>query len=434
MPILDQSAEISHPAPGVTLLCLPEDRFKRVIFRVHFDRPLDPLSPARTLLAEVLQQGTATRPSRKLLAQAMEERYAATLAMGSDRIAEAQRSTLSLDWVGSRFLPAGNRVEREMLDLGRELLEKPAPGPGGEPFAPETLERERAQLIRHIESLQDDRSRYASEKFLAALCEGEPLGTPPYGDPQIVEQLQAEDLETARSDLLTRASVTAVAVGPVRKQTLHEFLADWFGQEAADRQDIPTPVWKQPQDVREMHEHLSVDQARMLFGWRFTPPGTQREFEALALANSLLGGGAHGRLFRIVREERSQAYGIYSWVRSVKGILTVEAGIDAQSFDSVRNEIHVQIEAIAKGEFHEEEVDVARINTLNSLHGIGDSAVSMARFFGLEYLRGFQRTPAQRAQDVQSITREEIMQAAAGWKPDLVYLLSAAPVAAPATS
>ena len=436
MPLQTAIPELRRLAPQIDLLALPDPRFKRAWLQLAFDRPLDDRAPARTLLTQLLEQGTSRLPTRMDLTRELEALFGARLALHANRRADGQSFDVSMGWVGETFLPPGSQTAQPALQLLREVLEDPLRGDGGEPFPVTSVERERHQLVRRIESMKDDRSLYAHERFLAAMCRDEPCGRAPYGTVEEVEALTGGDLEDARTDVVGRGHLTAVAVGAIDSQQLEEALRGWFGEGGphgtAEREPIPTVQTRTGGDLREVHEALEVDQARFLFGMRFPPPRTPAEMEAQTLANAVFGGGAHGRLFRIVREQRSLAYGIYSQLRVFKGILTVSAGIDAGSFEEVRDEVLKQIEVMASGGFEDGELDMARANLLNDLDALGDTAARLAHFHDREHRLGFRRSPAQRSAQLQDVTRDDVCRMAAQWKPDLVYLLAADPVAATA--
>lgn len=439
MALLDRPPLVLQPAPALELLALPEPRFKRAQLVLHFDRPLDDgRAPARSLLAEVLEQGTRRHPNQMELSRAEEDLYAASVSLDSDRQADAHRLRLALSWVGERFLPPGAQVADGSLRLGRELLEEPCRGAGGAPFPDATLARERAQLARRIRSLPDERDAYARERFLALLCPDEPYGTPPWGSAEAIEGLDGAALEAARRDLLEHAAVSAVLVGPVDPEPVAALLADWFGAggslAGAPREALSAPSFRLPARLREECERLELDQARFRLGFRFVPPREPLACEAHALASSILGGGVHGRLFRIVREERSLCYGIGSTLRTRKGILGVSAGIDAGSYEAVRDEVMRQVAILAAGGWTEDEERAARANHLNRLDALADAPGALAWFFERERLLGFRRTPAGRAADLARVGRDDIAAAAASWQPSLVYLLAGAAAAAEVVS
>jgi predicted Zn-dependent peptidase len=429
MSLLQTVPEFHTLAPGVDLLILAEPRFKRCQVQVDFDRPLDARAPARTLLGQVLQQGTEVRRSRMQIARRLEDLYGASLALGGQRVAEAFRTTLQFSWVGERFVPVGEKVALPLLDLGREILEQPLRGADFGSFEPSVLERERAQLLRMIESFRDDRSSYAEEQFLLAMCQGEPFARSSWGSKQEVQALTAADLESAREDLLQHSHIRIMAVGPVDTDAIRSWFGEWLGSGGAyaqaQRQQPAEPIAIQPQQRRELREDMAVDQARFHFGFRVPRPQGSQATEALLMANNVLGGGINGRLFKIVREQRSQAYGIGSTIYTVKGLLTVSAGIDAQHYQEVRDEVSLQTRLLASEGPTEEELQMSKAAVLNGLSSIGDSAGSMAHFYLREYQLGLNRTPAQRAAMIESLTAADVQQVARDWQEDLCYLLAA---------
>jgi len=420
-------------APGVDLLCLPERRFKRVLLHLHFDRPLDARRPARSLLCQILDHGTERHSTRQELACAEEDLYGVTVAQNSDRHAGMQRTTLRVSWVGEEFLPEGARVTEPVLELARERFEAPLRAASGAPFPAETLEREREQLLRQIRTFPEHRSAYAREQFLQAMCAGEPYGLPPWGTAEEVVALTGEDLEAARVDLLDHARVTAVAVGPVDPERLAGALADWLGpaglRGGAAREVVPLPRLVEPGAMRERRETQPVDQAKFHYGWRAPRPVTGPQVETQALMNDVV-GGMHGRLFRIVREERSLAYGIYSSSSTFVGMWTVAAGIDANSFDEVLRTVDEQVADVAAGNLTDAEIEVARVGLLHDLDSLGDSASRLARSLDREHLLGLYRSPAERAAQLRKLGAADVAAAAGRLRPDLVHLVAAAETAA----
>jgi len=146
--------------------------------------------------------------------------------------------------------------------------------------------------------------------------------------------------------------------------------------------------------------------------------------EELGLANLVLGGGIQGRLFKIIREQRSLAYGIGSRLRSWKGILSVSAGIDASAYAEVRDEVLAQIKDLAAGGAQEEELGMARAAVRDSLQGLSDAPGSLASYIGREHLLGLGRAPADRYAGLEKVVPSQIAEVASAWQPDLAYLLA----------
>lgn len=152
-------------------------------------------------------------------------------------------------------------------------------------------------------------------------------------------------------------------------------------------------------------------------------PSSLVEKEAQSLAAAVLGGGSQGRLFRIIREERSLAYGIYASLQPFKGLLLVEAGIDGASFEEVRDEVLCQVKDLAENGPDEEELNRAKIGTLQRWEGVGDTAPGLAAYWGSEHLLGSMSSPEARALMMDKVDADAIARAAATWLPDTVFLL-----------
>ncbi len=430
MDLLQDFPTLRAPAPGVEFVALPDARFKRALLHLHFELPLDDRSAARTLLAQVLPHGSERHPGRIWIAQALQEAYGAEMDLACERSGESQQITLRLSWVGEKFLPAGSQVLPGLLNLAREVWERPLRGPAGAPFDPETVALERAQLLRRIEAIQDDRGAWAEQRFIETMCAGEPYARPFWGTEAEVKALDSMALEAARVEVLSRARVIAVAVGPVAPEPIARFLAEWLG----GRPEPPAPaatVQRVPGPRRTLREELPCDQARFFAGWRCAMPEDPAEREALALAVSVLGGGVHSRLFRIVREERSQAYSIFAHLRARKGLMTVEAGLDAAHAESVLAETDAQIADLANCGPRADELEQARSGLADRLRSIGDRPSALAAYFARERALGLARAPAQRLALLERLGPGEVAHAAARWLPDTVYLL-APPAAVPA--
>ncbi|KAA3608085.1 MAG: insulinase family protein [Planctomycetota bacterium] len=413
-------------APQVQCLSLQEPRFKRSLLWLHFERPMDQFRAGRTLVTEVLQQGCRRHPSRLHLVRAMEEAYGAQTALHGRRRGDVQEITLAMQWTSGRFLPAGEDLCPTVLNLGKELLEDPRRGDGGEPFVAEVVERERQNLLRRIRNLRDHRGQYAAERFRERMCAGEPCALPLTGTEEEVTALAASDLEQARSEIADRASVSAIYVGSEDPESIREFLSSWFGTRQ-DRQALPPPVLAEaPPQLREYFDPLEVEQAHFCFGFRFPPPADSESTEALSLANQVFGGGPSSRLFQVVREQKSLAYSIYSLIRTVKGHLIVGAGIDPASYEAVLDSVFEQAKLVAEGGFSDAELETARIHLIQDLRRIPDSASDWATFMDRERWLNLNRTPAERIRVLEQLNREQVMEAAQQWQADTAYLLSPA--------
>lgn len=410
-------------APGVTLLMLPEPRFKRARVSLLADLPLDEGRAARSLLLDVLEQGSARFPGRVALAQAEQAAYGARVMMGRGSAMERHRTRLGIEVVGQRFLPEGEVVLPPALALAGSLWQEPWRGDQGELFRADIVDRERKLLLQRIRERIDHRSEWAEERFLHHLCPDEPLGLLSWGSEEDVLAVTMEDMERERLRLLQEAEVLVLAIGPLQADDLLPWLREMF---PADRKPWQPPAQelREAGELRMVREELDLDQAQFHMGFRLPPPPDPQQRAALQVANVIFGGGVTGRLFRVVREERSLAYGIGSMLRPMKGLMTVAAGIDANAADEVQEAVLEQWQDLVQQGPTQEEMSTAMVAILDRLAAVADDAGSLGAFHQREFHRGTHLTPAAWAEHLQAVTPEQVAQAASLWKADLRYLLA----------
>jgi predicted Zn-dependent peptidase len=426
MSFLQTIPEIHSLADGVTLLGVADQRFKRALVQVLFELPLDASRAARSLLLDVLEQGSRQFPDSTSLACELQNLYGASCEVYSERSCEAHRVGLQVSCLGAQFLPPGEDVLLPALNLISDVLFDPLRGEqNGELFNAQYLELERKNLLDMLAERQDNRSAYATERFLSVMCADEDYGKLSWESSEAIAGLTPQQLEDARREIIDCAKVIIICSGSVNVNIVKHWATQRFSGQR-NIIDVAEPSTKFPSELRHVNEHLEMKQAQLHIGLRLTLPESIANREALAAACSVLGGGSHGRLFQKIREEKSLAYGIYSQMHGRKHILSVQAGIDAQSAAEVEEEVFTQIDLLANEGPTAHEVELAKANRLNGLASLADSPGAMASFYHADYLLGLNATPAIRADACNALTAEQIQQAACGWQADLVYLLSAA--------
>ena len=426
MSFLQTIPEFHSPANGVTLLGITDQRFKRGVVQILFELPLDASRAARSLLLDVLEQGSAQFPDQTSLARESQNLFGASCELYTERSCESHIVGIQMSCLGEQFLPSGEEVLVPILDLATGILFEPLRGQGaGELFETKYLERERKNLLDMLDERKDDRGEYASERFKSVMCADEEYGKLSWESSEAVAAVTAQQLEDARLEIIQRAEVTIICSGSANVDKVKHWAAQRFDMQR-DVIALAEPSIKFPSALRHVNEHLEMEQAKLHIGLRLHLPQEIAGREALIAACSILGGGSHGRLFQKVREEKSLAYGIYSQMHGRKHILSVSAGIDASSAAEVEAEVFRQIDLLATEGPTAHEMELSQANRLNGLAALADSPGAMASFYHGNHVLGLNATPAIRAEACQRLTAEQIQQAATGWQPDLVYLLSAA--------
>lgn len=199
---------------------------------------------------------------------------------------------------------------------------------------PIEFENERGVILEELAMADDDPSDVTSERFFEAVLGEHPLGRPIGGSPDTIQAATRESVWTHyRANYRAQDLVITVA-GAVDHETLVDgvqkalTVAGWdLAAEAAPvaRRDPSEGLIERGSPLVVVQR--PIEQANILLG----VPGiaaTDDRRSALAVLNSILGGGMSSRLFQEIREKRGLAYSVYSFSPSYSdaGLFGLYAG------------------------------------------------------------------------------------------------------------
>jgi predicted Zn-dependent peptidase len=143
----------------------------------------------------------------------------------------------------------------------------------------------------------------------------------------------------------------------------------------------------------------------------------------MQVTNLIFGGGQTSKLFMEIREAQSLCYAIGSGYYGSKGLMTVNAGIDFDKEDAVRQQILHQLQLCKDGCITEDELISAKETLLSGLRTVYDSPGAIEGFFSTAAINGLQRTPETYAEEIRAVTLADVSAAAATITPHCSFFL-----------
>ncbi len=395
--------------------------FKTVTARLVFHADLDGRAAARALVPRVLARGTRRLPSLRDVQVELDRLYGAALHGEASRMGERQLVQFQAEWV--RDAIAGAPLRERMGALLAEYLRDPATDADGGLRAA-VIAQERKNQADEAAAVFDDKARYARHRLLEVMCKGEPFARPSIGREEEIRALRTEDVRAAYEDLLARAPADLFLVGDLSAAEAKAF-AKGLGLDRRPRTRAPRPTrtGKAPTRVRTVVEKQKVGQAKLAMGFRTSVRLESPLYPALALMNALYGGTPVGKLFKKVREQASLCYSVHSATERTKGLVLVQAGIDAKNYARARGLILEQLDDLRAGRVGAEEQRLTRGVMLSSVRGMRDSPGAIIDF-GLE--RAILGLPADLdglLRGLRRVTIRDVARAARTVELDTVYLL-----------
>ena len=414
--------EIIELSPNVTLRCFRDTRFKQGCLSFQLVGQMTAEDAAwRALLPSVLLRGTRKCPDLRSITQRLDTLYGASVSPLVRRVGDCQTTGLYCSLMDDRFALPGDRVLEPMTEfLGELLLDSPVEQEG---FLPAFVESEKSNLISTIECELNDKRLYAQNRLLEKMCAPDSFGLPRLGRPEQIRTIDPIALRRNYLEALQTNPVQIFYVGSASQEEVARLLAPVVRGLSQKSVPVPPQSGLKTEEPGELTEEMDVTQGKLCMG--FTTPATNRteEFAAMQVLNVLFGGGMTSKLFQNVREKLSLCYSIGSVYYSVKGVVTVSAGIDVDRKDCVREEILHQLDACRQGHISEPELTAAREALCSSLRATHDSPGSIEGYYATAALSGLEMTPEQYIRAVEAVKKEQVVRCARQLELHTTYFL-----------
>ncbi len=356
-------------ADGVRFLALRDGRFKTARLSVGLFLPLrEQTAAAYAILPEILTRATAFSPDMVAMHRRLGRLYGAALSSGVQRLGDHQVLTLGITYLHNDFALSGEDVAADSTALLLEMLFSPHLSADGLVDAVD-LEQEKRCLIERIAASLNDKRAYAREQADKLLANGEPYGVPLNGTMDMAAALTRESVTAALKTVLETAVFQFVYVGAddgekVATQIKVAFEGKSRAPYPGETQTAFLPLAR----PREGSTSMAVNQVKlcMCFRLQACEPDTHSVMTGRLLA-ALFGGTPSSLLFRNVREKMSLCYYCSAAFERVKGVLTVNSGVDATNVERAKTEILRQLDILRDGAFSDEDLENARRYLIHQL-------------------------------------------------------------------
>ena len=412
--------------PGVWLRAVHTNKFKSSYLSVTLLVPLDRRTAgANALIPEVLRRGTAIHPDMESLSAALDELYGGAIEPVVRKKGESQCVGFAASFLDDAYALKGEKILEPAADLLGEVLLKPYTEKGV--FSSGYTDGEKANLIDRIRAQINDKRTYAVRRLTREMCKYEAFGADKLGDEESVSNLTPESLWEQYQKLLREARVEVYFCGSADPDRVAGALRSALSALPVN-EDRVDPVC----DVRVtagpepivVEETMDVTQGKLALGFR-TGGLTcwEEEYPALYLATAVFGGTTLSKLFMNVREKLSLCYYASATLERMKGLVLVSSGIEFDKYETARNEILAQLEAVKRGEIEDWELEGSRRTLISACMTTLDEQSRQEEFWLGQAAAGLEESPEEFAARLEAVTREQVAVAAQKWELDTVYLL-----------
>ncbi|MMZ60615.1 Antilisterial bacteriocin subtilosin biosynthesis protein AlbE [compost metagenome] len=328
-----------------------------------------------------------------------------------------------MDTINDSFVKSNESLLAKSFEFLGEVVTKPALEQGV--FRSSYVTAEKETVRKKLESIINDKIRYAAERCIEEMFRNDPYRLHPLGQRNDLDGITPESLFTAYQHWLKRASLDLYVVGDTSLAEVEELVEKSFHLDRPVSPDYTVERSKVEQgEVRVVKESLDVNQGKLNLGFRTPITYADDRYAAALLYNGILGSYPHSKLFMNVREKASLAYYASSRFDGHKGIMTIQSGIEINNYDKALEIIEAQIASMKAGEISELEMSQTKAMIRNSLLEIQDSAFEMIAYDFNRVLSGKDRPAEELLSQVEKVTVSDVVDIADSIHMDTIYFLT----------
>lgn len=410
---------------GIPLMILPSGRFAQSTFCLVFQAQATPRALAcNALLLQVLTATCRRYPDRTSLALALDNLYGATIDGSSEKSGDVQLLYLTAEAL-SRWTD-GSMPFLAVIDLVFDVLLDPDLAADGL-FQEQVVETERNNLIMALIARENDRGKMAYDRCLEAFCGGQVHGMHATGRIEDLRSISREELRDAWRQLIGGMNLTVWLGGRIDDQCLDLCCRSLARLPAVNRPRLfpgrlPTPC--RAHAPGSLKDHKEIEQARIVLAYDGLPPYYSHRMTAVQLLNSMLGGDVHSLLFDVIREKMGLAYLVFSISQRYLSALFILAGVAPEAVEPALAAIQEQVGTIVDGRFDDQLMMRAKSMLESAILALYDDLSGMlgAQINGRLTGRLYSREDALLL--LGAVTREQVMQCAAGLRLTTSYVLT----------
>ncbi len=340
-------------------------------FSFKFRTPLTTkVAAERAVLSNVLQHSNERFKKSAEFRSYLDDLYGTMLYFDVSKRGAEHTVVLNVETVNDQYL-SNHPVLNDVIGLLQTVIFHPNMENGQ--FVPSIVEREKQIVIQRIESIFDDKTRYAQQRLTQILRPNHPASIPASGSIEAVKEVTPESLTEAYYSMIHNDKIDIYVAGDIDTEEIQEKMKKAFQFKDRTPQQLNYNEESKP-EKDYVKEFQDMKQGKLHIGFSTPVKFGDPDFPKMQIFNGVFGGYAHSKLFMNVRERESLAYYASSSYSPHYGLLFVVSGIEPSNEKKAIDIIFEQLEDMKKGNISDLELNQTRAMLTNQLREALDLA------------------------------------------------------------
>ncbi len=404
-------------------------KYKTNLVTVFLTVPLNKQTVTKNaLITSILRLGTKSLPTQEEINKKLEEMYGAEFNCGIEKIGDNQLLKFYIEVLNDEFIPKKEKLLQEAINQLLEIIFNPVTENGS--FVRKYIETEKVNLKNIIESKINDKDQYSFERCIDEMYKDSPYSIYKYGYVEDIDKITDEELYNQYQELIKTAKIDIYVSGDYNQDEIKDIIknnpniqklpprANIIEKQNVENDAKVVPeINSRPQTIEEK---MNVTQGKLVIGLDINDDNKY----VLGIYNAILGATATSKLFQNVREKASLAYSARSVYVRQKNNIYIRCGIEINNYDKAIPIIYDQLEDMKKGDFTDEDIDTAKKTFISAIKAIQDEQDEEITYFISQELSGEKPDFDEYMNQINSVTKEQIQDAANKISVNTIYFLT----------
>ena len=408
---------------GINLTLIPEEKFKSNLVSIYIQRILDRDGVTmNALLPSIIKSGSEKYPSAREMSYHQDDLYGVSIGADSSKRGESQVITFKIISTDEEYLD--EQIFKKVVKYLDEVVNHPLVIDGG--FKEEYVAIEKENLKNRIESIINDKGRYAVERAREEMFKNEKYGISDLGYLEDIDKITAKGLYEHYVNIMKTSPIDIVVEGNFDEDEIVEIISNGFDFHRENIIEIPRADFiKKVDEIKVIKEEMDITQGKLVMGYRCNVDYKDEfKYYSLFVGSNVLGGGPHSKLFVNIREKESLCYYIYSSLEKYKTSMFISSGIESENYDKTVELIGEQLKSLKEGKIYDEELLNSKSAIISSLKTIKDSLGGSSDFYFSQSMGGTNTTVEKIIEMIEKVTVSDIVEAFKNIELDTIYFLS----------
>lgn len=407
---------------GYVLHLMPTNKFKNITISLKLQNALDKSTVAkRTLLSFMLTTGTQDYPSTQALSKYLESLYG--MRLSSNVVTKGKSHVINVNsiCINQEYLPYKEDLLKKQIVLLNDIFFKP--NALENKFNQEMFDRKKKELIERLISNQDDKFYYSLEKLFEYMGKDQCLEISSHGNIDDIKKITNEELYAYFIECIKNDSKHVYVVGDIDESVVDVFDKYLSFEDNTNSFETVYSFNKSRDSLLEIIEEQDITQAKLNIGYRVGANYSLKNHYAFNVFNAIFGGMSQSKLFKVVREKHSLCYYISSSYDAFNGVMVITAGIEGSDYDKTLKLIAEQLEMMKKGEFSNEDIEIAKLMIKNSMKKTFDDPLSQIAVNYNRDIANKDESNDEYIKMIDSVTYQDIIDVCQNIELDTIFLL-----------